>query len=105
MDRIVGGFAEATTGGHVCFPDHGSNMPRYFFHRVNGARDHDHEGLVLPGLEEARYEAINFASDTLKDRKYALWEGGEVHIEVTDLSRNLLFIVFLTAENVSPQNS
>lgn len=51
----------------------------------------------LPGLEEARYEAIAFAADTLKDDVYALWDGGKVRIEVKDSAQSLVFTIFISA--------
>lgn len=33
-------------------------MPRYYFHLHNGTDTYDEEGQDLPGLEEARHEAV-----------------------------------------------
>ena len=72
-------------------------MPRYFFNRVDGKRDQDPEGVELLGLEQARCEAVAFAADTLKDDAYALWDGGEVRIEVVDSARAVVFMVVISA--------
>ncbi len=74
-------------------------MPRYFFNRVNGTRDPDAEGLELPGLDDARYEALVFAADTLRLDCSALWDGGEVCIEVVDGSQTPIFTVVISAKN------
>ena len=71
-------------------------MPRYFFNRVDGRRDPDPEGLELPSLDHARYEAILFAADTLKDDSFSLWDGGEVRIEVVDSFQVLVFTVLIS---------
>ena len=76
-------------------------MARYFFHRVDGHVDPDQEGLELSSLADARYEAILFAADTLKDTSYALWDGGEVRVEVTDVEQTLLFVVAISAVDVA----
>ena len=76
-------------------------MARYFFNRVDGHADPDPEGLELSSLSDARYEAILFAADTLKDTSYALWDGGEVRVEVTDDKQTLLFIVSISAVDVA----
>ena len=75
-------------------------MPRYFFHRVDGTSDLDHEGLELSGLEEARCEAVAFASDTLRSDRYEMWEGGEIRIETTNDAGAILFVVILIARLV-----
>lgn len=71
-------------------------MPRYFFNRIDGKRDADNEGIELAGLADARYEAIAFAADTLKDDSFALWDGGEVRIEVVDSARVLIFSIVIS---------
>lgn len=40
-------------------------MPRYFFHLHNGQVSRDEEGRELPGLAEARLEAIAAARELL----------------------------------------
>ena len=80
-------------------------MPRYFFNRVDGIRDQDTDGLELPSIDHARYEAVAFAADTLKDDSFALWDGGEVRIEVVDSEQILLFAILISAINGTPEPS
>lgn len=40
-------------------------MPRYFFHLHNGNISHDEEGQEMPGLEQAREQAILAARELL----------------------------------------
>jgi hypothetical protein len=72
-------------------------VPRYFFNRVDAKRDQDRDGVELASLEQARCEAVAFAADTLKDDAYALWDGGEVRIEVVDSTRAVVFTVVISA--------
>ena len=91
----------ATTRGEAgslaCFPDWEKHVPRYFFNRVDGKRDQDVDGLELPNVDHARYEAVAFAADTLKDDSFALWDGGEVRIEVADSMQLVIFTVVISA--------
>ena len=73
-------------------------MPRFFFNRADGHDDPDREGIDLKDVTAARHEAVIFAADTLKDTSYALWDGGEVRIEVRDDSQTLLFTVVISAQ-------
>lgn len=86
-------------GRDACFPDRERHVPRYFFHRIDGAWDLDPEGIDLPSLDHARHEAVIFAADTLKDDPLMLWTGGEVRIEVVDSAQARIFTVVITAED------
>ena len=82
------------------FPIWEKLVSRYFFNRVDGTFDPDPEGLDLPSPEHARYEALAFAADTLKRDSRALWDGGEVRIEVLDSLKNRIFTVVIYTENL-----
>ena len=43
-------------------------MPRYFFHTFNGSAHPDTEGTELPGLEEAREEAVQTAGEIIQGK-------------------------------------
>jgi hypothetical protein len=61
-------------------------MPRYFFHVIDGRDIIDKEGTVLPGLREARAEAIRTAGSILCDEGDQFWNGTEWQMNVTDAS-------------------
>lgn len=71
-------------------------MPRYFFNRIDGLRDQDLEGVELASLADVRFEAIAFAADTLREDSFAMWEGGEVRIEVVDSAKVLIFSILIS---------
>jgi hypothetical protein len=50
-------------------------MPRYFFHVQDGERIPDEEGLILPGPDAARKEAVVAAGEMLKDSAAKVWTG------------------------------
>ena len=80
------------------FPIWEKLVSRYFFNRVDGTFDLESEGLDLPSPDHARYEALTFAADTLKRDSRALWDGGEVRIEVLDSSKARIFTVVILTE-------
>jgi hypothetical protein len=59
-------------------------MPRYFFHVIDGRDIIDNVGTVLPGLREARAEAIHTAGAILRDEGDQFWNGTEWQMNVTD---------------------
>lgn len=77
-------------------------MPIYHFHSADGERDVDSEGLELPGLAEARDQAIRFSGSVLKDNPAHLWESGHWRVEVTDDNNALLFTVITLAIDAPP---
>lgn len=88
-------IVDAAPGRGLCFPDWEEQMSRYFFNRLDGQRDPDLEGIELPSLSHARFEAVSFAADTLKEDSFSLWDGGEVRIEVVDETQTLLFTIVI----------
>jgi hypothetical protein len=59
-------------------------MPRYFFHVIDGVDIPDLEGTLLPGLAEARSQAIVTAGEILKSEGLRFWNGSEWRMKVTD---------------------
>ena len=80
-------------------------MPRYFFNLADGVLDLDAEGYELPGLLEARTEAVVYAASVLRHRPEEVWAEGTWRVEVTDERGSFLFaIVVLAVETVSRPN-
>ena len=59
-------------------------MARYHFNTLKGEVREDTVGVELPGLREARIEAVRFAAEVLKDNPMIVWDGEDFRIEVTD---------------------
>ena len=74
-------------------------MPRYFFHVQDGARIIDEEGTVLPGLTEARAQAIITSGEMLKENGRGLWGGIEWRMWVTDETGDTVCALRFTAED------
>jgi hypothetical protein len=58
-------------------------MPRYFFHTFNGHPFPDMAGIELPGLDEARRQAVTTAGEIIRDNGSGSWHGPDWHMEVT----------------------
>lgn len=69
-------------------------MPRYFFHVREGSDiSRDTEGQELPGVEEARREAINASREILGEK---LLHGGSLNhrtIEISDETGHVVEVV------------
>ena len=74
-------------------------MPRFFFHRTNGAFDSDDEGTELCDLATARAEAIRFAAETVRDDPQQVWAGDVFRVEVSDEEGMLLCTVIILGLN------
>ncbi len=59
-------------------------MPRYFFQVIDGREIIDRVGTMLPGLSEARGQAMRTACAILRDEGDEFWSGTEWHMNVTD---------------------
>ena len=70
-------------------------MPRFFFHRTDGAFDPDNEGTEFPDLMTARAEAIRFAAETVKEDPQQVWAGNTFRVEVSDEEGMLLCTVVI----------
>jgi hypothetical protein len=76
-------------------------MPRYYFHVIDGREIIDHEGIELPGLGEARVEAIQTAGAILRDEGDKFWNGTEWHMNVTDAAGQPVLKLRFSAEDQS----
>lgn len=77
-------------------------MPRFFFHRTDGAFDPDNEGTEFPDLMTARVEAIRFAAETVRDDPQQVWAGDTFRIEVSDEEDMLLYTVVILGLDTPP---
>jgi hypothetical protein len=68
------------------------NMPRFFFHVVDGYESLDTEGTDLPDLATARNEAVTMSGQILRDGGgETLWAGTPWRLWVTDDTGATLF--------------
>jgi hypothetical protein len=75
----------------------GAEMPRYFFHRLDGSAEIDTEGTELKDIHAARREAIVYAGESLKDQPELVWHDNDLRVEVSDASRMVLFTIVIKA--------
>jgi hypothetical protein len=73
-------------------------MPRYFFQVIDGREIIDKVGTVLPGLSEARAQAIRTAGSILRDEGDEFWSGTEWHMNVTDVGGQLVLKLCFSAD-------
>lgn len=74
-------------------------MPRYFFHTFNGHAYPDMDGIELPGLGEARRQAVRTAGEIIRDSGSESWHGPDWHMEVTDdVGQAMLWLRFSVEE-------
>jgi hypothetical protein len=69
-------------------------MPRYYFTLDDHEREVDEDGTELASPDEAKTQAVRFASAWLRDHPDRIWEGANLKVEVSDESGTLLFTVF-----------
>ncbi len=75
-------------------------MPRYHFTLDDGATYLDPDGMDLPGLEEARNEAVTYAAEWLRDHPKEVWKDGRLQVTVTDEASKDLFTVTVSTADV-----
>jgi hypothetical protein len=80
-------------------------MPHYFFHTFNGSAHPDTEGTELPGLEEAREEAIQTAGEIIRGQGKKSWKGSDWHMDVTDASGRALLRLRFSLEELSSEDT
>ncbi|MBM6582998.1 hypothetical protein ILT44_22600 [Microvirga sp. BT689] len=57
------------------------------------------DGIELPGLKEARREAIRTAGEIIRDSSSGSWHGPDWHMEVTDaVGKGVLWVRFSVEE-------
>jgi len=78
-------------------------MPRYFFHVMDGRASIDAEGTDLPGLREARAQAIETAGQILRDNGARFWDGTEWHMTVCDVSGTTVFSLNFSAQDYAQE--
>lgn len=76
-------------------------MSRYFFHVSDGSFQVDTEGVELPGMTDARAEAIRTAGEILRDCPENLWVSAEWQMHVTDEQRKTLLRLTFTVETAT----
>lgn len=59
-------------------------MPLFHFNLADHVRELDLEGTELPGVNEARVQAIVFAGEYLRDNPQLIEDGHDFRVEVTD---------------------
>jgi hypothetical protein len=59
-------------------------MPRFFYNFKDGQTFLDREGIELPGLDEARTQAVVASGEALRDHAKGFWGGEEWRMWVTD---------------------
>jgi hypothetical protein len=73
-------------------------MPRYFFHINDGKDIPDTEGVELPGLAEAREQAITSAGEMIRHTGSVVWSGAEWSMHVTDEAGRSVFTLRFAAD-------
>lgn len=73
-------------------------MPRYFFNLDDHVREPDEEGTEIGSDEQARTEAVMFASAWLRDNPAAIFDGTELRIDLVDEGGTRLFSVVTRGE-------
>jgi hypothetical protein len=76
-------------------------MPHYFFHTFNGHSFPDMAGTELPGLEEARRQAVRTAGQIIRDSGSESWHGPDWHMEVTDGAGHAMLWLRFSVEELS----
>jgi hypothetical protein len=59
-------------------------MPRFYFHIFDGRDHRDDEGTELSDFQDARVEAIRYASEILRDDAHRIAFREDWHMDVTD---------------------
>jgi hypothetical protein len=73
-------------------------MPRYYFHTHDRAAIIDPDGIELPGADEARGQAVEVASDTLKTLGPRFWQSGKWLLRVTDENGKTVCLISFSGE-------
>jgi hypothetical protein len=76
-------------------------MARYFFHVYNGTAHLDEEGTELPGLDEARQEAVQTAGEILRGNDIKAWKGSDWHMAVTNAAGGAMLGLYFSLEELS----
>jgi hypothetical protein len=74
-------------------------MPRYFFNIIDGKDIPDHEGTELPGIAEARGQAINTAGNMIAEQGDTVWNGSPWMMNVSDETGAPVFTLRFSADD------
>ncbi len=78
-------------------------MQRFFFHVRDSSEMLDEVGTELPGLAEARAEAVTTAGEMLRDSGEQFWNSAEWRMWVTDeTGRTVCSLRFSAEHNAAP---
>ena len=77
-------------------------MARYFFHIHNGQDLPDKFGTTLPGVKQAREEAIQTASELLRGNGDEFWNGPDWTMRVTDQMGLPVFTIRILMDDHGP---
>lgn len=80
-------------------------MPLYFFDIHDGDVDLDDDGVVLPGLDVARAEAIKFAGAYVSNNPSLLDYGQSLNVEVLDADRRPLYRITITVTELGERQN
>jgi hypothetical protein len=74
-------------------------MQRFFFHVQDGSETLDDVGTELPGLAEARAEAVRTSGEMLRDLGEQFWNSAEWRMWVTDETGRSVCALRFSAEH------
>ena len=77
---------------------HSASM-RYFFNTTDGTVHCDETGVELKDKAAARVEAIRYAGTVMADEPGLLWDGEELHVDVSNENGLQLFKVICYVMN------
>jgi hypothetical protein len=93
-------LGHAETERHIELPPPRSDdMPRYFFHMMDGRATIDTTGLYLENEGLARFEAVRAAGEMLADDEMSIWLGNEWIMSVVDEAGIVLFKLKISIEH------
>ncbi len=71
-------------------------MTIYFFNVRDGTPQLNREGVELAGVDAAKAEALQLATQLIRERGKAFWKSGEWAMDVTDHTGLILFALEFT---------
>jgi Domain of unknown function (DUF6894) len=74
-------------------------MARYFFHVSNGQHLPDGNGMMFPGVSEARQEAMRTASDLLRGDGEDIWNSPDWTMCVTTEAGSPVFTIRIVMDD------
>lgn len=67
----------------------------FYFNQLNGEIKPDDEGMDCGSVNDARIEAVRYASEVMNEHPTLIWTGQDFRIEVTNGDKLLLFTVIV----------